>query len=692
MGSYRVYFPDGSSQIVDDEGMKRLSTMKTPEPLPDFLLNQPIKKETPVITEPTEPIGPAAGSIGSAIVHHGVPMALQMGATALAPEAILARMAAGGAGSLLGYLYQQGIEPLAQGKPTGITGEGALENFALGAGMEGAVKAGGGLLRYLTGKSAAVEAGEKAASLQAGKIRDLLTRGTEKVQAAQAGVNKEILKHAEGALSGVREAEVEQIVKSGLGPTTPIAQPITIESLTAATSPVQKASQQAMMGVFRGLSNKFDAALETYKDLPLQKPQIGTVVTELRKDLKEYGQVVTPSMKSLLEEAAVLGGTVPRDLGKQRLGLMTAGGRTAPLSPDYLARLKPEQFAALMGGKDIAGKVGAQPTTVNQMLGLRSRFVRVLTESKNPVDRRVASSVVEGIDGDLNAVVPPESQAVLNNLRDEWHQARSTFSNAFRSRLFRASSPEQVAEAIYIGAKTGKAMGHRASLLINQMEKEAPEQVPILRQSFAGMIGARPDATAEIEKMDSGVFKALFGGTGFDDPKAWTNALRGQLSMREIFKSPEMTAKWNSAFQTGMSSLGTRVKEAALAQAEQDFKEIPAQGKMLADALASARQEAGMTAMKKPLGGTIQGYIEHRFLWHTVLSMGAFTATHNPLAWELPAMYLASSKGMAAALANPKIGKMYYNMLTSPTVEQMGLWAGRLTAAGLTEGIRSSGE
>lgn len=656
--------------------------------------------------EPTEPIGPAARSGGRALLHHGLPVALQMALSAAAPETIPAQLAAGGLGSLGGYLYQSGVEPKIQGKPAEVTGKGILGNLALGAGMTGLARAGGSLVNFLSGKSNVLSAGKEAAGTQAEKLWGIISKTGAKaeseiatagkaVETAQGAVNREILKHGQDALAGVKESEVERIVRQGLGPTPSIQQPITIESLTAATAPAQKAAQQAMKGVFKGISAKFDEALAQYREIPIPEPTIGAAASALEQDVREAGLVLSPSFRKILDQAKEMSGGVSK-LGKERLSLMTAGGRTAPLSEKYLSNLTAEQFAAIMGGKDVGGALKGKVTTVEKMMGLRTQFVETLMGSKDAVDRRTASSMIEAIDRDINGVIPAETQAALSNLRDEWHQARSTFSDTFRSRLFRASSPDQVAEAIYTGAKTGKQMGHRAALLVNQVQKESPDQLPLLRQSFAGMISARPDAVAEISKMEPSVFKALFGGTGFDDPKKWVDAIRGQVTLQKIAQSPELMAKWNSAFQSGMGSLGTRAKKAALAKAEENLRNTPDAQAMIAEALKSeltpeeAQLAAGMTAMKKPLGGSFHAYMEHRLLFHTLLSVGAFSATHNPAAWALPLVYLGSSKAVGAMLANPTIGRMYYNMLTSPTLDQMGFWAGRLTASGLTEAARSA--
>lgn len=637
-----------------------------------------------------------------AIAHHAVPMGLQVAGTALggAGGSRIGQALGSGAGSLLGYLFQSGAEPMMKGEAPTTSLSGALGNAALGTALEGGAQVGGAVGRTITGKTAALREGEAAGQEALASRADIAAAAGEKaakatesaagkVESAQGAVNREILKHSEDAFQGVKEAEVERLVKENLGPEATVTRPVTIESLTKDTAPAQKAAQKGVQGVFDGISAKYDQVIEPYGHIPIPEPSLRPAIKALREDVRASGQAISPSLSKLLSEAAgdvpEKGGTV-LSIGRQPVKYGSYA--TTGLERARLAKILADQTGA-------AGLVGQPAPTVKQMMGLKSQFVNVIRTAKNGVDRRTAAAAVDAIQSDIAKVLPPEVQPVIQNLDNEWHQAKSTFSDTFRSRLFRASSPEQVAEAIYTGARTGKQMGHRAELLANQLQKEAPEQFPAVQASFARMISQSPTAIADIQKMPPSVFKAYFPGTGFDTPQGFIDALNGGVTMQSIGKSPELMAKWDSAFKQGMGSLGTRTKQAALDQAERNLKDVPGSTQMMADALkdqptpGQAFEAGAMQGMKEPIFGKgLETYAKHRFLFHTAFSIAAGTTFHSPWGWFLPLGYLGSSKIISAALSNPKLGRMYYNALTSKSLEQKAFWMGRTVAAGLTESTR----
>jgi hypothetical protein len=236
------------------------------------------------------------------------------------------------------------------------------------------------------------------------------------------------------------------------------------------------------------------------------------------------------------------------------------------------------------------------------------------------------------------------------------------------------------------------------------MKTESPEELPALRQAIIGKIFEGGDAVKTIQGIDKDIWRMFFGGTGADTPEKFLEAVRGQVNLQRVVDNPNLRQKFSSAFQQGAKSLGMKAKEAALSEAEDALKRVPDASQMIQDALkgeitpAAAKQQAGMEAMKRPFGGSFQKYVEHRMFFHTALSMAMLGGTYahagplgaHPLAWAIPLAYLGSSKAIGAALSNPRIGKMYYNLLTSKNAEQAGFWMGRLTSASLSESARDS--
>lgn len=690
---FQKYFPKTSG--MDSETQRLKETFGGPRET----MGQALRTDISSIAD-LDPTNPA--NIGR-ILHHGIPMGLQAGATlALGPEANpLMKILASALGSAGAYLYQSGAEPMAKGQAPTSTVRGLLTNLGIGGAMEGAAQTTGAIGRIASGKTVALKEGEIAAQEQLARRADIAAEAEGqaakiqevaggKVRTAQDAINREIYKHSEAAFQGVKESEVERMVKEGLGPKAVITRPVTIDTLTVDTKVPQKTAQRAMQGVFDGLSAKYDQAVEPYGSIAIPNPTLRPAVRAIRENLKEHGLVVSPTLSNLLQTAA---GGLKVNLSRGARGRFSL----SDIDPKALSRMDPADIEKATGGKGLPGMMADKPLTVDQMMGLRSRFIKVIRTAKDGVDRRTAASVVDAIQADIDKVMPEEIKPVMANLADEWHQAKSTFSDAFRSRLFRASSPEQVAEVIYTGAKTGKQMGHRAELLVNQITKESPDQLPPLRSAFASMVAGSPNAVAEVEKMPPALFKSLFPGTGFDSPKNWVKALQGQNVFRQIAGSPELLAKYNSIFQQGMSSLGTKIKQDALAESQAILRAAPSAKDMIAKALrdepttGQAFARGAMAGMREPMiGKGMNKYVEHRALYHTAFALAAGGAYYHQGQLFIPLMYLASSKGLGAILANPTIGRMYYNALTSKTAEQAMFWAGRLTAAGLSEAARSS--
>ena len=640
-------------------------------------------------------------STGGGLVHNVPPMALQMGGAYLGEilGGPLGQILGSGLGSGAGYLYNTAAEPLMKGQAPTTTMRGLLGSIGLGSITEGGAQALGAGGRFLTGKTGALKAGEEAGQEALATRADLAEKATAKAEAAttaaqgkvetaQEAVNREIYKHQEDAFQGAKQADIEKTVADTLGTPATIQRPVTIKTITEAR-PAQAVSQKAVKGVFQGISNDFEAALEQHGKVPITESSLPATVKTIRQNVLNNKGTLSSPMEKLLDEAVAGGETAS-------VGRRGATSENAKQIVEGLRRAGNIKAAEVLEAQ--YGLTSAGGGTVRGWTGLRSRFLDKAMNSANGFDRRASMDMIEAIDNDVAKVTPPSFRSTMDGLRAEWQKARSVLSDPFRNRLYRASSPEQVAEAIVTGAKTGKDMGHRAALLVNQVSKEAPEQLPVLKQAFAARILKSADPVKEIQGMHPDVFKAFYPGTGFDDPKNWVKALEGQNTFKQIAASPELQAKYHSIFEQGMNSLGTRAKKDALTAAESQLRATPNSQQMIADALkdtpspGQAFEQGAQAGMREPIiGKGLYNYVGHKTLWLSSLAlMGAGHFTSHPYYMAVPMGYLMSHKAWSVALSNPTLGRMYYNALTSKTAEQGMFWLGRLTAAGLSQGVKDA--
>lgn len=739
------------------------------------------------------------------LLEHGLPMAIQMYLTGKAgPEAgILAKLGIAGASSLLGGDVGQGIHAARTGELPGA-GDVLQRNFLdfiLGAGGEGFAQGGGAAMRRVSGKSTMLSEGAAAADeaanalsakrsgaeldqtakladvsrtaevdalkgqesydvARAGAMQDQMAARAEAARKAEEGalkarsaaesevqkqkalVDQQVLKHSEKALVGVRDEEVERLVREGLGQSSPLSSP-TIESLTERVSPVRESAQRNVRGVFSGISGKFESTLQPYYELPVHGNFATAVDAErglLAADKKEAGkalQGLMNEMSSLDAATSVQAENLPPVVRREYERLQRSG----QLTPEQLdAHIK--KVALGYQGSDKPTADLFAPPDVRRVDKLRKDLTKVVIGDGSPVDKRVANRLIQNIDQNLATVLPENIRADWTNLRREWHEANNVFSPQFRSMLYKADTPEKVADVLY-----GSAKGKQADRVLTVIGKTPKDEMPMLRSAFVDKL-TRGDVVKNVQNVDKRVFKAFFNGSGFDDPKAWIDTLGKKIDFDSVVSDPELYARFNTRVQQGLKSYGSQRYRAALAKAEQQLKSVPDSGKVIQDALSgeltpdqaadmalrgksrpdvsAAQREAlsaeltpsqagdvavrGMTqasdarmagemeGMKTPLlGKRMQGYLEHRTSFHTAMALATLGTIggeiiHHPIAASLPLVYLGSSKVANMMLSNPKIGRMWYNALNSKNMEQTGFWLGRLFAASLTEGSRQASE
>lgn len=737
------------------------------------------------------------------VLHHGVPMALQMAGTmAAGPEAgPLMRMLGSGAGSALGYLFQSGAEPLVKGQSSTVSPGGALQNFLVGAGTEGAAQVGGGAMRRLTGKSQMLSEGAaaeqsaasalaekrigaeltqqskladvsreaEATALKGQQAYDITRAGAEqeqiakraeagaqarseaekrmgtaqtKVESIQGAVNRQILKHSDEALKGLQEDEVAKQVQALLQPSTPLERP-TIETLSKRATPVRQTAQRSVRSVFSGLSQKFNDLLEPHYATPVPNADFKTAIDTEQAILAQGKDQVSKKMAGYMDDissmdrnSALNVEALPPSLQHERKMLLRGGRMTIEQADDYIRKVA----AGMSGPQGAQAAAAAMPPDVRRIDDIRKKLTGVVMDgSSSPVDKRVANRLISSIDSNLEPVLPQGVRDQWTSLRNDWHEANNVFSPTFKSMLFRADSPAAVADVLY-GAAKGKP--DRVLTVIGQTPKD---EIPLLRSAFADRL-TQGDVVKNVEGLDPRVFKALFPGTGFDDPKAWTEALGNKLDFHRVMSDPKLYAQWNNRFQDGLKSFGMKKYQAALEKAEQTLKTVKDPGQAMIDAMkgeltpsqagdvavmgktrpdvGTARKEAlageltpsqagdvatagmerpaqakvrgEMEGMKTPLlGKRFQSYLEHRTAFHTAMALTTLGAIgggilNHPIAASLPLIYLGGSRAASAMLANPAIAKLWYNALKSQNMEQAAFLFGRLVAAGLTETTRDA--
>jgi hypothetical protein len=743
---------------------------------------------TPISLGRTEPLAQAAQSDEKGIsalldftnprnMPQAAGAAIQAGGTAmLGPEAsVLMRLLVGAGTSMLGGAMQRGE----------VTPSGLMQDAALGAGSEGLVSGGGWLERQLSGKAglqaeAAAAEAEAASNLAAtrsnaelaqkakladvegaaaakataeqtafdtartGAIEDQKARladvskaagadalagreaAVSDVESARAKLDDLLLRHSDRAAQLAHGDALEAEVRRVIGAPSPLENP-TIESLNERAMPVRSLAERGVRGVFRGIGQKFEDLLQPYYQLPVSG-DFRSIVDAERSTLEAGGQTVTPKMTKLMDEVAGLNPPTPPP---------PPSGLVDPRDANRPGRMTQAEIKARTMGMLGRGQPG---TTVQEVDGLRRRLTGVVTGDGSSTDRLVANRMIQALDSHLEGVLPPETQAAWTQLRSDWREANNVFSPNFRSMLFKADTPERVADVLY-----GSAQGKNADRVLTVLGKTPPAEKPLLRSAFAEKL-ARGDVVKNVEGLDPRVFKAFFNGSGFENPKAWTDALRTNISekfdMPTILSNPVTAAKFNARIQEGMNSFGARKAQAAIDAAEAHLRSVKDPGAAIADAMKGeltppqagdiamrgkarpdvnqavasaraaeltppqagdvatagmerpdeARVRGGMEGMREPLlGQHFSHYIQRHMAWKVGLSMAAIgMVSHNPAALAVPLVYLGGSKAIGSALANPVIGKTWYNMLTSKNYEQAGFWLGRLAAGVLSESVREA--
>ncbi len=607
------------------------------------------------------------------LIHHGLPMALQM-ALSYAGRGMgggVGQAIGSGLGSAGGYLFQTGAEPMMKGEAPTSTVQGTLGSGVLGGALDAGMQAGGVGGRVLSGKagmlsagqSAAEEAGQGVLAANAKFGKDTLVpqaeaakaAAEESVATAQTRLQGQVLKNSEDALAGVRTDEVAKQVKDYLGPAAVPEQP-TIESLSANVTPIRQSAQKNVASVFKGLSQKFDDHLETYGEIPLQNDMGGNF------------QPVVDAQNDIIKDGGI---PVSRKLS----GAM-------------------DQLAAL----DIGDS-----TTISQVDAVRKQLTGVVIGRGSATDRRIANNLLQQVDKKVGEVLPPEAATQWQVLRNEWHEANNVFSPTFRSTLFKAKDPEDVANVLY---DAGKDNANRVLTVIN---KTPPDELPLLRSAFAEKL-TQGNVLENVDKVDPRVFRQLYPDTGFDTPQAWKEALGQKVDYNAVMSNPVLQKAFQNKVQDGMRSAGMRPYQEAMDKAEQILKSTPNAAARIQQALSElpesqtrpgvAAERAGVTAEQanmRPL--PLPTWVDHRIKFHAALALtaigswGAAHLTSHPLMYAAPFAYLGAGKALSGALATyPSLGKLYYNALKSKTLEQRAFLFGRLAVAGLSDATRNANQ
>ncbi len=699
------------------------------------------------------------------IARHVLPMAIQMAMVGrLGPGAgVLKKILASGGSSVAGGLAQQGIDA-ASGKPAEVSAGRMLLDFLLGAGGETAALSGGAAIRSVTGKSGMLREGEQASreateailakQADAGRTAELgALKGQEQYDIARTGamltqdakradvgmlaeqkalkaqealrtkvmsrqdqIAKLGLQNSDNALGAAREDILERQVRDFLGGPSPLDNP-TIETLSPRVAPVRESVHRNFRGIMGGLSGKFDALLEPHRALPITGDFVNAVDTE-KTILQNNDLTVSKSFSSLMDKVAELGGSAAR--GVADLPRVPAGTLT---QAEIGQRVR-------MALRDRAGQAPSSGPTVQQADEIRRKLTKVVIGDGSPVERRVANRLINTIDVSLGKVLPENVQADLTNRRREWHEANNVFSSKFRSTLFKAETPADVANVLYGASKGTKA--HRALAIINATP---PDEKPLLRSAFAERL-SQGDVAKNVAGLDPRVWKQLFGGSA--TPEEFIEGSRRSIvekfDLERVMSDPAQAARFNARLQDGFNSVGMKQARQGLARAEAQLKATKDPGKALQDAMraeptseqaaevamagkvrpdvASARQAAEtavaadmeqpavaglrgeMAGMRDPLiGRKMQSFVDKHAVFKlsmALATLGAFNGGHYGAAAMLPLAYVGGSKGMAWALSDKKYGKAWHNALKSKNWEQAGFWLGRLAAASLAEGGRTT--
>lgn len=670
MGQVKVTFDDGSTEIVSDEEARALSSGTPKVDLASTFGSQPIdyKSAKPSNLAPLLPVLAQAGAAaaGGALTG-GNPLGIAGGA--------------GLASTLIGILERRGQQPekkgvgidaLLQGGTQDVAGASqtdvprdpkidALMDFLLGAGTEGGAQFAGAGQRVLSGKRGLLRGAEEAvmgegttkgaarvmrdaASAAAKEGAADVAKAEGKVLGAREEVNRLIAKHTGEAFETARgdllnQKTAEEVSKAlGVPSMAPRA---TLEELTSETTPILRSVQKHRSSIFEDVSLRFQDILGGDNAKIGMESQLASAVGEQLAYAKEFQKDISPGLKKIMDE-----------------------------------------------GRALVGETGA--TNVGLISGVRDKLSKIVRKSTNPYDGRVANDLIEVIDGDLAGALPQESQAALREARDQWRQASSVFND--RSALAKVGSPEELAKMVVSDDP------NRATLLINKMEKSAPDELPLLRSAVSEYLH-QGDLLKNLGGMDRRVFKSLYHGTGFDTPEGWVDAIHGKLGIQQMLQDPRFVAKVQSTMKKGMESVGMKDAKTAQAEAERVFRLTPDPLARIQGALGNvptieeAAKAGGMAGMKEPILEGFTRYLQHKAQWKVAaaaLGAGAYL-THDPLIVAVPLTWLAGSKFSSYLLSQPRKAEAYYKALTSKTAEQLGFWTGRLAASSLSEMARDSG-
>lgn len=691
-------------------------------------------------------LGPIIGPIiiQALITHQGAP-----------PGSGMARRGmASGVGSLLGYLFGEGAVPQMEGKEPTVTPEGALVATASGPIGEAASGAMGAMAGRASGLTPARAEYASALEAESGKLGERTAQATRQATeaeqrdiakaqvehaTAQDRFNKEVvenrsdlLSQAEKELTGEAKAKTGEAAKTqedrvaarvneALGPKfepEEDVKAVTLDKLTQPTDPVKSSTLTGMQQVFNGVSAKYKEALRPVGHLPVQS-SLAEAIDIITGDMQGEGKTVPPSLIKKMNEAA---GILEEETAGRGLKVPD------PLSSEGLATALRRIPGVGRGGgiEDFLSQQAAEPTprgsdTIQTHLGKRDEFMDLMRSSKDATTKRAAARFIDAIDADIERVAPDRLHPDLAVVRKSWRQAKSTFNNAFKSRLFHAGGPEEVAQQILKGATLNP---RRAQLLVGQIAREAPEDLPSVRMSTASYLrkSLESGSTKEVEAIPPSIFRALWPDSGFKSGKDMVSAFRNIETFDAQVTTPEIQARANQLAQQGAKSLGLKKAEIALEAAKRNLRQLPDKKWYMDEALkdtfthrvegierqypsteADVRGLAEKAAIdpqkgvgQPVLGGGFERYMKHRILYHMMASTFLLGSAAHGSALGHPGVaiglsaYLLSGAGWDMALSNPTWARTYYRALTSQNAQQAYYWSGRLAASVLSQGAQAA--
>ena len=569
-------------------------------------------------------------------------------------------------------------------------------NAAIAGLLEKGIGAVGSAARVSSGLSGLKREGAAAATKaeQAiAKTRGEAEFGYKVTQAAEAAkqtekalaeVKPDIFRTELANVLGVDEAAISRAVPAK-----------TLDEMTARVEPLRNTVKLAVARNFEDLSKQFDEVLLPHAQTPITPTLITDSSAALQSNI--IGEkTVAPALKKLFE----------------RVDDMAGGG--VAIDPAVLRNIQrlrdagDEQGAAALS-KLVGG--GGEGVNVKRALDLRADFQKLYRTSTSNLDRSASRQMIESIDETLAGVIPESEQPRLANLRANWGFASNLYDQTYRRGFRGAENPAEVARILYDSSTSGgKVATGKIGLVINDLQKNDPSSLPVVRQAFADNILSNDDPAKVLRSMNPEAFKIIFGMK--ETNKELADALESRIDVKSLAGNPQAAAAFQTYFDKGMSSLGAQKKSQALKAAESHLQNIPDPQALIDQTMATrmtpkvagdiavegmekpaeAYARASREGMKAPMFGHWNHYVQNRTTYQAALSLmamgGGYASGYTATGILAGLTYIGGAKGSAWALSKPWVAEPYYKFLTSKTREQAAYYLGRMTAAELSQASR----